>query len=117
MAAPLYRVESAVTDISAGSLELALERVGMAHFYLGVQFYTSAAGTTLATPTSGTMVLDVKTSALPDVFQRLPNSVNLAQANEQFDWNSPTRSAKVTLSNINGGGATHFKIFVAAVRS
>jgi hypothetical protein len=111
MANQLNRVStaaSAVTALAAGdTLELAVPG-HQAHTFLGVSFYTSSAASTPAVPTAGTLVFDVKTLELPDVWQRVSVTVDLTTGNRSADFAANAYLVRVSgLSSVTGGSATH----------
>ena len=111
-----FRVYStAVTALAAGdTLDLSVSTPGQPHVFMGVEFFTSSAGTVLATPTAGTLTFLVKTVNLPNTWQTLPDSVSLAAVNEQVGVSANIIAVRVSgLSGVSGGSATHCKLIAS----
>lgn len=118
-----WEAASPVTALTAGAATITLSHLQLqhpqrpAHWRAAVEFYTSIAGTTVATPTAGTITVTAKISVLPGVFLPLdweqdPSAgggvVDLSVLNEPVDWDSGgVLEVKAVMAGVSGGGATH----------
>lgn len=111
--------ESAVTAIGTTTLTLTLPTGPYAHYFAAVQFYSDAAGTTVVFPTAATATFTVFPAVLPggiaaDTGVDITDGVVTitATANGVVNWSGYSNSARVVLSAITAGSATHYRMRV-----
>lgn len=102
----------------AATIELDLPNRIPAHWVLIAEFFTSAAGTTPATPTSGTATYTAQLAIRPGVYLPITNGVvDFAVAERAVNWLGGSVKARVICASIAGGGATHVRLTAQGSRS
>ena len=102
-------VESAV--FAVGSL-VTLDGLdsSKAHCFAGVQFFNDAAGLVPATPTAGTLLVEIRTVNTTPIFEAIPANTISANAPTTISWAANTQAVRATPTGIVG--ATHYKLVV-----
>ncbi|AAT69547.1 gp71 [Alphaproteobacteria phage PhiJL001] len=85
------------------------------HCFLGVEFFADAAGATPATPSAGTLAVDVRTFNNPQHYEAVPSNSIDATAPTTVSWAANTTSARVTPSGIVG--AAYYRATVSCNES
>ena len=105
--------ESEVTPIGD---QLILPDLDMSkvHCFLGVQFFTSIDGDIVATPTTGTITIKIKTYNT-NLFELMPEGSINAASPSTINWAANTIAVLVVPSNIDV--ATHYKAILTCNES
>ncbi len=90
-------------------------RADFPHCFLGVQFFSDAAGKVPAVPGAGTVVVTVETINSEGIFEAVPDNTIDATAPHTVSWDA--NSAKVKLVPAGITTATHWKAVWTANRS
>lgn len=81
-----------------------------AHCFAGIQFFNDAAGTVVATPTAGTILIEIRTVNTTPVFETIPANTVDATAPATISWAANTQAVRATPTGVVG--ATHYKLIV-----
>lgn len=80
------------------------------HCFVGIRFFDDAAGTIMATPTAGTVLVEVQTiNSYPDFQDVISNEIDVT-GQCTIDWGANTKAVRATPTGITG--ATHYQMFV-----
>lgn len=79
------------------------------HCFAGVQFFSDSGGTTPATPTAGTMEIEIKTINT-NLFEPAPGGTILGSEPLTVSWAANTKEVRATPANVDV--ATHYKLVV-----
>lgn len=103
--------EGIVVELSAGAANIDLDVDDVyRHYFLAVEFYSDAGGTTKVDPSAGVITFKVKTPVLPNDFQDFTdNSVaDLSVGNEQVNFGTPATQVRAEISGVSG--ASHARL-------
>ena len=81
----------------------------LTHCFLGVVFYESD-GTTVATPTAGTLTVSVRTENNPGAWDSPETSSIDATDPQTVDFAANTTGIRVVPSGVTGGSADHYRV-------
>lgn len=102
-------VESAITALTAGAATITLDVPRDKHpWAVAVEFYTSAAGTTVADPTAGTATVTYNGPLIPTAdIAPASNSIDYSSGKGPVTFSAHADKIKVVMASISGGSATH----------
>jgi hypothetical protein len=103
-----YMRESPVTAIATPIILSGLDQT-RPHCFAGVQFFSDAGGTTPATPTTGTVTVEIK-SINTELFEPAPGGTIIADAPTTISWAANTLAVQVTPAAVDV--ASHYKLVV-----
>ncbi len=106
-------IESPVTLISAGEINLKMP-ANTVHNFAGVIYFNDASGDTPLAPATltGTATITIKTSNQSHGFQSVTNGALDASTFAQANWSANSLEVKATFAAITG--ATHAKLIVSS---
>ncbi len=99
-------VESVVVAV-ADTIDLTGLDSDFPHNFLGVQFFSDAAGLVPVTPGAGSGVVTVETINNENVFESIPDSTIDATAPSTVSWDANSKSVRIVPAGITT--ATHWK--------
>ena len=104
--------QSPITAI-ANPVELVVA-ADLPHCFAGVEFFQDAAGATPATPTAGTVAIDVNPAVLADgVYEAAPDSPLTADTPGAVGFDCNARKVKATPTGVSGGSVSHYRLNVS----
>jgi len=113
MSGPRYDTGFAVFESpvvsAATAIKLGID-AGKTHCFLGAKFYSDAAGETPATPTGGTIAVDIQTLNSSPAYEPPPVSTIDASNPATLSWAANTDSVRATPSGV--AGAAYWRILV-----
>lgn len=102
-------IESAVfavgSIITLGELDITKP-----HCFAGVQFFDDADGIIPASPSAGTVLIEIQTINTAPVFESALHNLITVNALTTVTWSSNTQAVKATPTGVTG--ATHYKLVV-----
>ena len=99
-------IESVVVEVG-DTIDITGLAADYPHNFLGVQFFSDAAGLVPATPGAGTGTITIETINNENVFEAIPDSVIDATLPTTVSWDANTKSFRVVPAGITT--ATHWK--------
>lgn len=108
------RILNSDVEAVADTIELEGVAPSIPHTFIGVKFWTSAAGTTLATPGAGTVTVQVRTIN-SQIFEDIPDNVIDATGATTISVNGNVEEIRLVPAGITT--ATHWSAHVSQNRT
>ena len=108
-------IPSAVTAV--GTPLAIVANPGIPHGFVYVEFYTSSAGTTAATPTAGTVAAVGRLAGTRLVAPALDASPITAATPTAMSYSGPVDLVTVTPSSVSGNSVTHYRAWLVQYNS
>ena len=103
-----YRRMESDVELVADTIILEGVQADAVHNFIGVLFFSDAAGTTPVVPGAGTVDITVETVNNAGTFEAIPDTPLTAATPETLSWNGNTKSVKAIPAGITT--ATHYKV-------
>jgi hypothetical protein len=109
--------KSELFAVSSTSFNVELDKNARnySHNFIGVFFYSDAAGTTEVTPSAGTVDIKVKLENSPNTFEDISNGSYSANAPQSASFSGNPTDIQITLASI--AGASYFKVILIQNKS